>query len=120
MKFNGICLITDDVPGMAAFYKDTLQVEAEGDETTARIHVEGAILDLCSRSAMESLAPGSTEGIGRGGFSIELEVVDTDAVYERLKDKAVLVKPPQTYPWGRRSVWFRDPDGNVLNFFSNR
>jgi catechol 2,3-dioxygenase-like lactoylglutathione lyase family enzyme len=26
------------------------------------------------------------------------------------------VKRPTTQPWGRRSIWFRDPDGNVVNF----
>jgi predicted ester cyclase len=28
-----------------------------------------------------------------------------------------VVKPPETYPWGRRSAWFRDPDGNIINFY---
>jgi hypothetical protein len=28
------------------------------------------------------------------------------------------VKPPTTQSWGRRSIWFRDPDGNNVNFFA--
>jgi uncharacterized glyoxalase superfamily protein PhnB len=29
-----------------------------------------------------------------------------------------MVKPPQTHPWGARAFWFRDPDGNIVDFFS--
>ena len=30
-----------------------------------------------------------------------------------------IVKPPTTQSWARRSVWFRDPDGNIINFYAN-
>jgi catechol 2,3-dioxygenase-like lactoylglutathione lyase family enzyme len=26
--------------------------------------------------------------------------------------------PPQDLPWGHRSLYFRDPDGNPINFYS--
>ena len=32
---------------------------------------------------------------------------------------AEIVKPPTTLPWGRRSVWFRDPDRNIVNSYAN-
>jgi hypothetical protein len=28
------------------------------------------------------------------------------------------VKEPTTMPWGNRSLLFRDPDGNLVNFFA--
>ncbi len=41
---------------------------------------------------------------------------DVDAEYERLAGLGIeVVKPPTTQPWGVRSAWFRDPDGNLLN-----
>jgi hypothetical protein len=27
------------------------------------------------------------------------------------------LKPPTTQPWGRRSLWLRDPDGNIVNLY---
>jgi catechol 2,3-dioxygenase-like lactoylglutathione lyase family enzyme len=46
-------------------------------------------------------------------------VEDVDTQYERLKALGVtLIKLPATYPWGARSVWFRDPDGNIIDFYS--
>jgi hypothetical protein len=28
------------------------------------------------------------------------------------------VQAPTTMPWGNRSILFRDPDGNFVNFFT--
>jgi predicted enzyme related to lactoylglutathione lyase len=68
---------------------------------------------------MEQMAPGSMEGAGAGNVTLAFEVQDVDAEYERLKSLAVeIVKPPASYPWGSRSVWFRDPDGNIIDFFA--
>jgi catechol 2,3-dioxygenase-like lactoylglutathione lyase family enzyme len=48
------------------------------------------------------------------------EVEDVDAEYERLKALDVeFVMLPTTHPWGARSFWFRDPDGNIVDFFAN-
>jgi len=46
-------------------------------------------------------------------------VDDVDKEYEKLK-KAIsdFVQPPTTQPWGNRSLLFRDPDGNLINFFT--
>ncbi|MGC9394020.1 MAG: VOC family protein [Anaerolineae bacterium] len=50
---------------------------------------------------------------------LEFEVEDGDEEYVRLLALNVpIVKPPTTQPWGLRSVWFRDPDGNIVNFFA--
>jgi catechol 2,3-dioxygenase-like lactoylglutathione lyase family enzyme len=58
-------------------------------------------------------------GAGCGGFTPAFEVKDVDAEYERLKVlKAEFVKLPTTYPWGNRAVWFRDPDGNIVDFYA--
>lgn len=119
MRFNGICLITENVPRLMDFYTSVLQVDGEGDDVVARIFLEGRQLDICSRQGMEDLAPGSTYGMGSGGISIDIEVEHVDEEYERLKEMNVsIVKVPETYPWGRRSFWFRDPEGNIVNFYS--
>ena len=46
----------------------------------------------------------------------------TNAVdQERLRLKSMVsefVLEPTTQPWGTRSMLFRDPDGNLINFFT--
>ncbi len=119
-RFNGMCIVTDSVAALRDFYQLALDVEAEGDEAHSRLLVEGAELTLFTKSGMESMAPGSMEGAGTGQYTIEIEVGDVDRQYQRLTDLGVVcIKTPTTYPWGRRSAWFRDPDGNILNLFSH-
>jgi catechol 2,3-dioxygenase-like lactoylglutathione lyase family enzyme len=119
MKFVGICLVTDNVPVLADFYTKVLGVKAEGDDVHVELNTEGANISIFSAEGMESMAPLSMQGAGYGSFTIAFEVRDVDAEYERLKALDVeFVKLPKTHPWGCRSLWFRDPDGNIIDFFT--
>jgi len=119
MKFSEICLITEDVSQQVAFYKGILKAESVGDENNARILIEGSHIDIFSKQGMESMAPRSTLNAGYGSYTIEIEVADVDEEFKRLKNLNVtFVKLPEAYPWGRRSFRFRDPDGNIINFYS--
>jgi catechol 2,3-dioxygenase-like lactoylglutathione lyase family enzyme len=120
MRFNGICLVTRDVLRIRRFYAAILQVEAEGDDTFTRLSTQGAALSIFTEEGMERMAPGSMQDSGYGRYTLEFEVEDVDREFERLKTLDVIfVKPPTTQTWGRRSVWFRDPDGNIINFFAS-
>ena len=120
MKFVGICLITDNVSVLADFHAKVLGVKAEGDDVHAVLDTDGAGIAIFSAEGMESMAPGSVQGTGPGSFTTMFEVEDVDAEYERLKALNVeFVMLPTTHPWGARSFWFRDPDGNIVDFFTN-
>lgn len=117
--FRGICLITQNIARLRRFYCDVLQTDAAGDDHFTTLATAGAALTLYTEQGMEALAPHSTVGMGRGGCILEFEVTDVDAQYQRLLTLAAsIVKPPTTQPWGLRSVWFRDPDGNLINFYA--
>jgi uncharacterized glyoxalase superfamily protein PhnB len=50
---------------------------------------------------------------------IEFRVDDVDLAYEHLQQFDIdFVNEPTTQPWGNRSLLFRDPDGNLVNFFT--
>jgi catechol 2,3-dioxygenase-like lactoylglutathione lyase family enzyme len=118
-SLNSVCLITPDVPGLRAFYQSVLDVAAEGDDVFATFSTSGAALTLFSAHGLEAMVPGLTAGSGAGSSFLEFEVEDVDKDYERLKALNVtVVKPPTTQPWEVRSVWFRDPDGNLVNFYA--
>lgn len=118
MRFKGICLITNDVRRLKDFYKDIFQAgTAEESDDFVKILMNGAELSISSNRLMENMAPGSMRNAGFGSYTIEIEVDDVDREYLRLKEKQILiVKPSTTQSWGIRSVWFRDPDGNLINF----
>ena len=50
---------------------------------------------------------------------LEFRVDDVDGEYRKLKTMiSDVVQEPTTMPWGNRSLLFRDPDGNLINFFT--
>jgi catechol 2,3-dioxygenase-like lactoylglutathione lyase family enzyme len=50
---------------------------------------------------------------------LEFRVSDVDQEYVRLQSLVkTWVKPPTTQPWGTRSIYFRDPDGNLVDFYT--
>ena len=118
-KFRSICLITQDVSRLRDFYQKVFQVQTEASDTFAAFEPVGVPLTLFHMEGMEQMAPGSMQGAGAGNAVLEFEVEDVDQEYERLLGMNIsIVKPPTTQPWGLRSVWFRDPDGNIINFFA--
>jgi len=119
MKFTSICLVTKGVPALAGFYTKVLGVDAEGDDTHVELKTHGAGISIFTAGGMEAMAPGSMQGAGNGNIVIGFEVEDVDQEYERLKELAVeVVKRPESYPWGSRSAWFRDPDGNIIDLYT--
>jgi uncharacterized glyoxalase superfamily protein PhnB len=84
----------------------------------AEFHTGGQTLAIFSAEAQEKHLPGSAQE-GNKSMILEFEVTDVDREYARLQTFVKdWVKPPTTQPWGTRSTYFRDPDGNLVNFFS--
>lgn len=122
MRLNGICLISANIASLRAFYIELLQIQPSGDDSWwVDFGVVGDTqLVMYSQQGMEEMAPGSMTGSGNGRFTLEFEVDDPDAEFERMvAGGADVVKPPTTQTWGRRSVWLRDPDGNIVNLYCN-
>ena len=117
MKLSGICLETNDVPGLVDFYARILCASAEGDAVhSAFVEAGLAILNPGFLSQLkEQSAPGSSDK----SFTMMFEVDDVDAEYERLKKYNIeftLLPTPQ--PWGARALWFNDPEGHKIDFYS--
>jgi catechol 2,3-dioxygenase-like lactoylglutathione lyase family enzyme len=113
------CLITQDVKRLVDFYEPVLQQKAKwsgGDY--AEFAAGGNVLAIFSAEAQERYIPGSAESARNRSVILEFQVADADREYERLQDLVVnWVKPPTTQPWGTRSIYFRDPDHNLVDFF---
>jgi catechol 2,3-dioxygenase-like lactoylglutathione lyase family enzyme len=119
MKFTGICLITTNVLALTKFYTKVLGVEAVGDDNHAELKTEGAAISIFSARGMEDMVLDSMHGAGHGSFTIGFEVRDINAEYRRLKAMDIeFLMFPTAHPWGCSSFWFRDPDGNIVDFYA--
>ena len=114
------CLITNDVNRLAAFYARVLQMQPhKADESYVDFRTGTGVLALFSAEAQEKYIPGSTMPGENHSAILEFRVSDVDQEYARLHDVVKQwVKAPTTQPWGTRSIYFRDPDGNLVDFFA--
>jgi catechol 2,3-dioxygenase-like lactoylglutathione lyase family enzyme len=114
------CLITSDVNRLSAFYTKVLKAEPE---KTGNDYVEfrtgAGVLAIFSAEAQEKYIPGSAKPGENHSAILEFKVSDVDQEYTRLHAFVqTWVKGPTTQPWGTRSIYFRDPDGNLVDFFT--
>ena len=118
MKFAYTRLITEDVPSLATFYEQILGVTRMGDDSYVELHPGGAILAIASRKAAIFMHGGEWSASADRSAILEFEVDDVDT--ERARIGPVVtdwLQEPKDMPWGNRSMLFRDPDGNPINFF---
>lgn len=114
------CLITDNVDRLVQFYESILTLKAQRPaKDYAEFHTGAAVLAIFSASAQEKYIHGSAIAANNQSAILEFRVADVDREYARLHGLVkTWVKPPTTQPWGTRSIYFRDPDGNMVDFFT--
>jgi predicted enzyme related to lactoylglutathione lyase len=120
MDFISIRIITGDVARLVDFYERVTGVRASwANEDFAELSTASATLAIGSTRTVPLFAPGSASPADNRSVILEFLVDDVDSVYENLtgfvKD---FVNEPTTMPWGNRALLFRDPDGNLVNFFT--
>ncbi|MER6524209.1 VOC family protein [Streptomyces sp. NPDC001508] len=120
MDFVSIRIITGDVARLVAFYERATGVRAAwATEDFAELRTPKATLAIASTRTVPLFAPGSARPADNNSVITEFLVDDVDRVYRNLGDVvADVVTEPTTMPWGNRSLLFRDPDGNLVNFFT--
>src|SRR5262249_39254149 len=120
MDFVSIRLISGDITRLVSFYETVTGVQAVwGNEDFAELRTAHATLAIGSTRTVSLFAPGSARPADNHTAIIEFLVDDVDALYENLKEVVEdFVTVPTTMPWGNRALLFRDPDGNLVNFFT--
>jgi uncharacterized glyoxalase superfamily protein PhnB len=119
-KLVNTCVITGNVQGLVDFYEPILQQKAKRPSADyAEFPTGVGVLAIFSERAQENYIPGSAKAAENHSLILEFQVADVDSEYRRLQGLVkVWVKPPSTQPWGTRSIHFRDPDGNLVDFFT--
>lgn len=121
MNLASIRLITADITALVAFYEKATAASATWftPDFAELATSSGATLAIGSTRTVPLFAPDSAAPAANRSAIIEFLVEDVDTLWQRLAPWAAdVVAEPQTLPWGNRSLLLRDPDGNLVNFFT--
>lgn len=120
MDLVSIRMITDDLGRVIQFYEQVTGVAAvRYTPVFAELILPSFTLAIGHTQTTQLFGEDSARPADNHSIIIEFRVDDVDSEYERLKPLVSdWVQEPTTMPWGNRSILFRDPDGNLVNFFT--
>ena len=118
IQFEGISIMTNKLEEITSLYEKILKNEKKQIQLN-NLFQKKLNLKIYNKVDIEFAIPFTINQMGGGSFTIEVRVPDIDQKYEVLKELNVeIVKEPTTQLWGRRSVWFRDQENNIINFYA--
>jgi len=126
MKLDGFGLFVKDMATMVRFYRDVLGFEIQEWEDAVNVYLvkDGTLFMLYERRNFESMTGRKYEYINglNGHFEIALYVDTFEEVDKRFAEVvskgATPVLKPTTEPWGQRTCYISDPEGNLVEIGS--
>lgn len=126
MRLDGFGLFVKDMGAMIRFYRDVLGFDIKEQEDTDNVYLvkDGTLFLLYGRTDFETMTGRKYEyGKGLNGHCEIALYVDTfeevDAQYQNAIAKgAASVLEPTTEPWGQRTCYIADPEGNLIEIGS--
>lgn len=126
MRLDGFGLFVKDMGVMIRFYRDVLGFEIKESEDAGNVYLvkDGTLFLLFGRKDFENMTGRKYEYVkGLNGHSEIALYVDTfeevDLAYKNAISKgAAPVLEPTTEPWGQRTCYIADPEGNLIEIGS--
>lgn len=126
MKLDGFGLFVKDMAKMLTFYRDVLGFEIKEDLDTSNVYLvkDGTLFMLYGRKDFEKMINRKLEHtkLYNGHFEIAFYVdtfEEVDQKFEEVVAKgATPILAPETEPWGQRTCYIADPEGNLIEIGS--
>jgi lactoylglutathione lyase len=117
-KIDAVVLFVQDLDACMLFYRDVLGFPVTfGDDASFAFRLEDQDFVVLKVSAAVNMVGEEALGLPEGRSHRVLlcaGVENVDAAYEAFTAKGVtFIKPPVSQPWGRRTAYFADPEGNL-------
>ena len=126
MRLDGFGILVNDMGKMIRFYRDVLGFEIRESEDTENVYLvkDGTLFLLYGRKDFEKLTNHRYDYVKglNGSFEIALYVdtfAEVDAAFAfAVEHGAAAVLAPETEPWGQRTCYIADPEGNLIEIGS--
>jgi lactoylglutathione lyase len=127
LQLTHLRLLVSNYKDSFLFYRDLLKFDVDwGDEDSgyAEFNTGYLKMGLFKKELMAEVVPRIEQPsyvVNRDKVVLIFAVDNVDEVYELVKGQnAIVVTEPQDRPdWGIRTAHFRDPDGNLIEIYSN-
>ena len=126
MRLDGFGLLVNDMGKMIRFYRDVLGFEIKETEEAGNVYLvkDGTLFLLYGRRDFEKMTGRRYDYVkGLNGHSEIALYVDTfdevdRAFQDAVESGAEPVLEPTTEPWGQRTCYVADPEGNLIEIGS--
>ena len=126
MRLDGYGLFVRDMGRMIRFYRDVLGYEIKEAEDADNVYLvkDGTLFLLYGRKDFEKMTGKKFEYLKGVNAHAEMALyVDTfeevDKEYDNaLENGATSILPPTLEPWGQRTCFIADPEGNIIEIGS--
>ena len=126
MHLDGYGLFVRDMGRMIRFYRDVLGFEIKEAEDADNVYLvkDGTLFLLYGRKDFEKMTGKKFEYLKGINAHAEMALyVDTfeevDKEYDNaLENGATSILPPTLEPWGQRTCFIADPEGNIIEIGS--
>jgi len=126
MTLEGFGIMVDDMAAMIRFYRDVMGFAIREPETAENVYLvkDGVLFLLYGKRDFEKMTQRQyayTHGLN-GHYEIAMKVENfaaVDAVFADVTCRGARpVMPPTTMPWGQRTCYVSDPEGNLIEIGS--
>ena len=126
MKLDGFGIFVNDLAAQIEFYREVLgfEIKETAEDCNVFLEKDGTLFLMYGRRDFEKMTGKAFEYVGgfNGHFEIALSVENyaaVDKAFEETVSKgAKPVMEPATEPWGQRTCYIADPEGNLIEIGS--
>ena len=126
MRLDGFGIFVEDMAKMIRFYRNVLEFEIKEAEDASNVYLvkDGTLFLFYGRGDFEKMTSRKYDYVKglNGHYEIALYVDTFEEVDEAFKktveNGATPVLEPELEPWGQRTCYIADPEGNLIEIGS--
>ena len=114
-----VIVLCDDLARMKAFYRDLFAFPVDSESETSLALRAGSMLLGLRQRTRDYDGHGVRPEVPGVQLAFRVAPAEVDQCYQQLVAKGVtIVDPPTDQPRGHRTVYFTDPEGNILEVYA--